>query len=90
MGKLVLAERPALLIMARSKARAAATSVAWSPREVVLPWEEIWWGDGWEGERKREKERDSRKKRGEGKGEKKEGFCFFFRQTALSCASSGI
>ena len=37
-----MAERPALLIMARSKARAAAISVEWSPSEVVLPWEEIW------------------------------------------------
>lgn len=40
-GKLVRASWPALLIAARSNARAAAISVSWSPRDVVLPPAEI-------------------------------------------------
>lgn len=36
------AEPPFMLIAARSKARAASSSVSWSPSDVVLPAAEIW------------------------------------------------
>ena len=41
-GKLVLAALPPLLIAALSNARAASSSVSWSPRDTVRPRADIW------------------------------------------------